>query len=56
MGCGSGNDETLFRRLLPIALRILIRHRCVSLRGIPEKRIKGEISLAAATAQQYTDT
>lgn len=35
MGCGSGKEGICFRRLFPMALRILMRHRWVSLRGLP---------------------
>lgn len=37
MGCGSGSEVMWFKRLLPSVLRILMRHRLVSLWGFPKK-------------------
>lgn len=54
MGSGRGNEGMWFRRCLPIALRILMRHKCVSRRGHSEKRQnKGRSYSAAATEESY---
>lgn len=41
MGCGSGRDGMCLRRALPKALRILMRHRWVSLWGLPGRDKRG---------------
>lgn len=56
MGCGSGKEGIWVRRFLPITLRILMRHRCVSLRGHPERRqSKGRCSRTALQIQVNHD-